>query len=99
LLFNRRAPEAAKWAEEALALDPSAVWIETNRAHAYLFLGRIDEAKAIYLDNKAIYLDNKDKRVPGGRTFATAVIDDFEMFRKNGIDIPAMHEIETLLSS
>ena len=92
LLFNRRAPEAAKWAEEALALDPSAVWIETNRAHAYLFLGRFDEAKAIYLDNK-------DKRVPGGRTFATAVIDDFEMFRKNGIDIPAMHEIETLLSS
>ena len=92
LLFNRRAPEAAKWAEEALALDPEAVWIETNRAHAYLFLGRFDEAKAIYLDNK-------DKRVPGGRTFATAVIDDFEMFRKNGIDIPAMHEIETLLSS
>jgi tetratricopeptide (TPR) repeat protein len=92
LLFTRRAPEAAKWAEEALALDPSAVWIETNRAHAYLFLGRFDEAKAIYLDNK-------DKRVPGGRTFAKAVIDDFEMFRKNGIDIPAMHEIETLLSS
>jgi tetratricopeptide (TPR) repeat protein len=92
LLFSRRAEEAAERAAEALSLDPSVVWIETNRAHAYLFLGRFDEAKVIYLDNK-------DKRVPGGRTFAKAVIDDFEMFRKNGIDIPAMHEIETLLSS
>jgi tetratricopeptide (TPR) repeat protein len=92
LLFSRRAEEAAERAAEALSLDPSVVWIETNRAHAYLFLGRFDEAKAIYLDNK-------DKLVPGGRTFAKAVIDDFEMFRKNGIDIPAMHEIETLLSS
>ena len=52
LLFNRRAEEAAARAEEALSLDPSAVWIETNRAHAYLFLGRYEQAKAIYLENK-----------------------------------------------
>jgi tetratricopeptide (TPR) repeat protein len=92
LLFNRRAEEAAACAEEALSLDPSAVWIETNRAHAYLFLGRYERAKAIYLENK-------DKLLNDGRTFAKAVNDDFAMFRKNGIEIPAMHEIEVLLSA
>ena len=92
LLFNRRAQEAAACAEEALALTPSATWLETNRAHAYLFLGQFEKAKAIYLANK-------DKLLNDGRTFAAAVTDDFAMFRKNGLEIPAMREIEVLLSA
>jgi tetratricopeptide (TPR) repeat protein len=92
LLFNHRAEDAADRAQEALALDPTAVWIETNRAHAYLFLGRFDEAQAIYRENK-------DKRLSDGRTFGKTVADDFEAFRKNGIDVPAMREIEASLSA
>jgi tetratricopeptide (TPR) repeat protein len=89
LLFNRHPEEALNCAREALALDPSALWVETNRAHALLFLGRFDEAKAIYLANK-------DKKVQN-QIFAAAVRNDFTQFRKSGINIPAMKDIEALL--
>jgi tetratricopeptide (TPR) repeat protein len=91
LLVNQRAQEALDRAQEAHALDPAALWIETNHAHALLFLGRFDKAKAIYLSEK-------DKLVGDGQTFGQAVKDDFAMFRRFGIDLPAMKEIEALLS-
>ena len=49
LLLNRRAGDALVAAQEALSLDPAALWVETNRAHALLFLGRFEEAKAVYV--------------------------------------------------
>jgi len=89
LLFNRQWQQALDLAEEALKLDPSKVWIETNRAHALLFLGHYDEATTIYLADK-------DKPVGKG-TFGQAVKDDFAMFRTFGIDTPDMKKIEALL--
>jgi len=65
---------------------------DANQAHALLFLGRFDEAKAIYLEDK-------DKPLGVGKTFGDAVKDDFAEFRKNGIDMPEMKEIESLLAS
>jgi tetratricopeptide (TPR) repeat protein len=91
LLFNHRPRDALDRAHEALALDPAALLIETNRAHALLFLGRFDEAKAVYLEDK-------DKPLGDGRTFGDAVRDDFALFRKNGIDTPEMKTIESLLA-
>jgi hypothetical protein len=79
-------------AQEALTLDPTALCIATNEAHALLFLGRFDEAKAIYLDNK-------DKPLGGGETFGDDVRDDFALFRKAGIDTSDMAKIEALLAS
>ncbi|HJU20235.1 MAG TPA: hypothetical protein VJ770_27600 [Stellaceae bacterium] len=90
LLFNHRPQDALDRAEEALKLDLAAVWIETNRAHALLFLNRFDEAKAVYLKYK-------DARLGGGRLFSAAVKDDFAQFRKFGIDTADMKRIERLL--
>jgi tetratricopeptide (TPR) repeat protein len=90
LLFANRSSDALAAAKEALSLDPSAAWIETNRAHALLFLGRFDEAEAVYLEHK-------DKPLSDTRNFAQAVKDDFVEFRKFGIDTPDMKRIEVLL--
>jgi len=92
LLLNRRPQDALDRAMEALALEPSALWIEANRAHALLFLGRFDDAKAIYLEDK-------DKALGSGKTFGDAVKDDFAEFRRNGIDTPELKTIEDLLAS
>jgi tetratricopeptide (TPR) repeat protein len=90
LLLNHQVQNAAALAEESLKLDPSAVWIKLNRAHAYLFLGRFDDAKHVYLEIKGEPLRD-------GLTFAQAIKDDFSEFRKNGINTPEMAEMEALL--
>jgi tetratricopeptide (TPR) repeat protein len=91
LLFNRRPQDALDRAEEAHSLDPSSLWIETNRAHALLFLGRFGEAKAIYQSDKDKILDN-------GKSFSKTVKEHFARLRKYGIDLAAMKDIEVLLS-
>src|SRR5262249_23068772 len=35
--------------DQAISLAPDKVWLYTNRAHALMFLDRIDEARALYL--------------------------------------------------
>jgi hypothetical protein len=92
LLCTNRSQDALDRAQEALALDPAMLRNAAFRAHALLFLGHVDEAKAIYLSDK-------DKPIGDGRTFAQAVKDDYAMFRKLGIDLPAMKQIEALLSA
>jgi len=90
LLLNHRPKDAFDRAAEALRLDPNALWVEANRAHALLFLGRFDEAKAIYLEDAAKPLDD-------GRTFGAAVKADFAQFREFGIDTGDMQRIQALL--
>jgi tetratricopeptide (TPR) repeat protein len=90
LLLNHQVQNAAVLTEESIKLDPSAVWIKLNRAHAYLFLGRFDDAKHVYLEIKGEPLRD-------GLTFAQAIKDDFSEFRKNGINTPEMAEMEALL--
>jgi predicted Zn-dependent protease len=92
LLVNHRPQDALDRAQEALTLDPSSLWIETNRADALLLLGRFNEAKAIYLANRSKPLDD-------GQTFSDAVKGDFLMLRKYGIDTADMRTIEALLAS
>jgi tetratricopeptide (TPR) repeat protein len=64
---------AADYAETALKVDPAQTWIDINRAHAYLVLGRFDEAKAIYLAKKELKTDNAAK------TFEGSIRDGFEL--------------------
>jgi hypothetical protein len=84
-------------ADDGLKVDPSEIWILTNKAHALLFLGRTTEARKIYLENalkKAFPKDPKSKR------FLDAVLDDFEQFRKHpppGIDLKIIDPIESEL--
>ena len=39
--------KALEVADKAISLSPDKIWIYINRAHALMFLGRSDEARAI----------------------------------------------------
>jgi tetratricopeptide (TPR) repeat protein len=83
--------KALETADEAIALAPDTdnkIWIDGNRAHALMLLGRADEARAIYLQyrGKTNVLDEK--------SWETVVLNDFAEMRKAGIIDPLMNEIE-----
>jgi tetratricopeptide (TPR) repeat protein len=79
--------QAANYGEPAFRNDQSPRWIDVNLAHAYLFLGRYDDAKAIYLKVK-------DMDSPGSKSTAADVIrKDFDLFRKLGI---APHDLDRM---
>lgn len=90
-LLNNNPQASLKNVDEALALDLAPLFLQENRANALLLLGRVDEAKAIYLANK-------DKPL-NGKSFADVVREDFAQLRKFGIDTPDMKQVEDLLAS
>jgi TPR repeat protein/energy-coupling factor transporter ATP-binding protein EcfA2 len=86
-LFAREYERALAVAERAHALIPDDLQIESNRAHALMFLGRQEEAKALYLAYKG-------KRLSDKGSWGRAIADDFAEFRKSGLMHPMMAEIE-----
>ena len=91
-LFARDFAKALAVSERAHQLTPDDLLIETNRAHALMFLGRTGEARALYLDNKG-----KPTSLDGGKIWNAAITDDFAEMRKAGITHPMMAEIERQL--
>ena len=74
--------------DEAIALAPDQVWLQANRAHALMLLGRTNEALAIYLEYRGkVTHDNK--------FWEQEVRDDFAALRKIGITNTTMDEVET----
>jgi predicted Zn-dependent protease len=75
-------------AERAHALFPDDLSIETNRAHALMFMGHDEEAKALYLIHKGevIKADNK--------LWEQIIAEDFAKFGKAGLTHPMMADIE-----
>ena len=88
-LFAREFTKALTAAERAHALLPDHLTIETNRAHALMFLGRRKESKALYLAHKGERISEDDSRL-----WERAIADDFAEFRKAGLTHPMMAEIE-----
>jgi predicted Zn-dependent protease len=88
-LLARDFPKALSVSERAHAFDPKNLAIETNRAHALMFLGREKEAKALYLAYKG-------KRVPeqDNKTWDQVVDEDFAEFAKIGLNNPLIAKIE-----
>jgi hypothetical protein len=88
-LFAREFTKALTAADRAHALLPDELSIETNQAHALMFLGRGEDAKALYLSHKG-------KPLPGqhGRLWERAIVQDFAAFRKAGLTHPMMADIE-----
>ena len=80
--------DALEAADEAIALAPDKIWIYTNRAHALMFLGRIDEARALYLQYRG------KPNVVGDKPWEEAILADFAELRKAGLTHPLMDEIE-----
>jgi TPR repeat protein len=86
-LFAREYGKAFTAADRAHALLPDDLAIETNRAHALMFLGRQEEAKALYIAYKG-------KLVGDGASWERVIADDFAEFRKAGLTPPMMADIE-----
>jgi tetratricopeptide (TPR) repeat protein len=85
-----RALEAA---DQAIAISPNLTWLYTNRAHALMLLGRVEEARAIYLRYRG------EKRVTGEKSWETIILEDLAEMRKAGLARPLMDEVEKLFRS
>ena len=91
-LFTKDFEEALAATERALALAPDHFWIESNHAHALLFVGRLDEAQALYVAHKGKQISQDDDRI-----WEDVIADDFEVLRTAGLDHAAFAEIITAL--
>jgi hypothetical protein len=79
---------ALEAADQATSLAPHEIWLYSNRAHALMFLGREEEARALYLRYRG------EKKVQGVKSWETVVLEDFAELRKVGLTHPLMDEIE-----
>lgn len=82
-------------AKRGLEYDDKEVWIHTNEAHGYLFLGQIEQARKIYFE----YADKR--AFPGTADFTIfreSVLNDFKDFRKRGIPNVDLHVIDNIES-
>ena len=79
---------ALEAADEAIALAPEKIWLYANRAHALMFLDRVDVARALYLQFRG------EKKVQSEKSWETVVLEDFAELRKVGLTHPLMDEIE-----
>jgi hypothetical protein len=81
-------------ADQAIVLFPGKIWLYSNRAHALMFLGRLDEAREIYLKYRGQKIPEEK-----GKNWESAVVEDFAEFRKAGLAKPLMNEIEKQFKS
>ena len=88
-LFAREFTKALTAADRAHALLPDDLAIETDRAHALMFLERREESNALYLAHKGKPLSEQDARL-----WERVIADDFAEFRKAGLTHPMMADIE-----
>ena len=88
-LFAREFTKALTVADRARALFRDDLMIETNRVHALMFVGRGEEAKALYLAHKGKLLSEQDARL-----WERIIVEDFAEFRKAGLTHPMMADIE-----
>jgi tetratricopeptide (TPR) repeat protein len=75
-------------ADQAIALAPDEIWIHGNRAHALMFLDRVDEARTLYMKYRGA------KNVVGEKSWEASVIEDLAELRTAGLTHPLMNEIE-----
>jgi TPR repeat protein len=88
-LFAREFARALTFADRAHAVLADDLGVETDRAHALMFLERGEECKALYLAHKGKPLSERDAQL-----WERAIAEDFAEFRKAGLTHPMMAEIE-----
>jgi TPR repeat protein len=88
-LFAKQFTKALTVADRAHTLFPNNLGIETNRAHALMFTGGDEEAKALYVAHKGEPVSEV-----GNKLWEQAIAEDFAQFRKAGLTHPMMADIE-----
>jgi TPR repeat protein len=86
-LFAKEFTKALTVADRAHTLFPDSLGIETNRAHALMFMGRDEEAKGLYLAHKGEAREDY-------KSWKQVIAGDFAKFRKAGLTTPMMADIE-----
>jgi tetratricopeptide (TPR) repeat protein len=90
-ILTRDFDNALQSAGQVILLAPDEVWLYANRAHALMFLGREDEARALYLRYR-------DEKKVLGKPWDTVILEDFAEMRKAGLMNPLMDEITKLFA-
>jgi len=80
-------PKALEAADLSIRFDPTLIWTKINRAHAFMFLGRLDEARDAYHEHRG-------ETVPNKGLWEQLVVDDFALLRDQGRRHSLMVEIE-----
>jgi tetratricopeptide (TPR) repeat protein len=88
LVLARNFDLALQAAEQAAATVPDMIWIQSNRAHALMFLNRTDEARALYLQYRG------RQHVDDQKSWEALIAEDFTQLRRAGLEAPLMDEIE-----
>jgi TPR repeat protein len=91
-LFAREFETALTAVDRAHALLPGNLLVETNRAHALMFLEREEKARLLYLAHKGEALSPTDSRL-----WERVIAEDLRDLRKAGLTHPMMGEIEKQL--
>jgi tetratricopeptide (TPR) repeat protein len=76
------------------AIDPSYLPLDTNRAHALLFLGRTAEAIALYQEHSG-----KSMKPFLDRTWDQEILNDFDVLESEGLKHPEWPRIRKLLDA
>ena len=92
-LFDKQFEAALASSGRAMDLQPDAVIYATNYAHAVMFLGREQEARALYLKYRG------QRIAEGGDLWEVAIVKDFAELEKAGRTHPLMDEIRAAFSS
>ncbi|MEY2562404.1 MAG: hypothetical protein QOH88_597 [Verrucomicrobiota bacterium] len=87
--------------EAGLKLKPGYLPLETNRAHALLFLGKTDEAEKIYRKymGREIGLEAEGQKNDPLNTWDKTILDDFDTLEKDGVSHPEFNRIREILKS
>jgi hypothetical protein len=93
LVLAREFTTALEAIDQTIAVAPDQIWLYANRAHALMFLGRLDEARTLYLTYRGQTLAERS-----GNSWETAVLEDFAQLRKAGLTNPLMDEIGNLFA-
>ena len=90
-LFAKQPERALAAADRAILLSPGTLWMETNRAHALLFLGRTEEAIAACIEHKGETISNQGK-------WEEVILKDFAEFQSRGLDHPKFQAVAQALA-
>ena len=91
-LVAKNFTKALTVADHTHALFPDEILFERNRAHALMFMGREDEAKALYLAHKGKPVSEADN------LWEQVIAKDFAELRNAGLTHPMMADIEKQLT-
>jgi tetratricopeptide (TPR) repeat protein len=80
--------KALEAADEVISASPGTILLHLYRARALMFLGRVEEARTLYLRYR------REPNVQNGKSWETLALEDFAELRKAGLAHPLMDEIE-----